>query len=50
MVFALILESLVDQVEKAASHSGFPDNADMQVVDDLVFRVYRQQILGEFQP
>ncbi|MFZ4700463.1 MAG: DNA polymerase beta superfamily protein [Candidatus Methylumidiphilus sp.] len=44
------IESLVDEVEKAASDSGFPDKADMQLVDDLIFRVYRQQILGELQP
>ena len=44
------IESLVDEVEKAASNSGFPDKADMQVVDDLVFRVYRQQILGQIKP
>ena len=41
------IEKLVDEVEKAASDSGFPDKADMQVMDDLIFRVYRQQILGE---
>ena len=44
------IERLVDEVETAASESGFPDKADMQVVDDLVFRVYRQQILGDIQP
>jgi hypothetical protein len=44
------IESLVDEVETAASDSGFPDKAEMQVVDDLIFRVYRQQILGELQP
>jgi len=44
------IESLVDEVEIAASDSGFPDKADVQVVDDLVFRVYRQQILGQIKP
>ena len=44
------IERLVDEVEIAASHSGFPDKADMQPVDDLVFRVYRQQILGQIKP
>lgn len=40
----------MDEVETAPSDSGFPEKGDMQVVDDLVFRVYRQQILGELQP
>jgi hypothetical protein len=44
------IERLVDEVETAASDSGFPDKPDMQIVDDLIFRVYRQQILGEPQP
>ena len=44
------IERLVGEVEKAASDSGFPDKADMQQVEDLVVRVYRQQILGELQP
>ena len=30
--------------------SRFPDKADMQVVDDLVFHVYRVQILGQIKP
>ena len=44
------VERLVDEVDKSASGSGFPAEPDRQLVDEFVFRVYRQQILEEHQP